>query len=290
VIAAALGLGLGLAGGGCSFGTPPAQPPGEDSGLPGTDRLAIGLAEAKLAQLQRMRVHVVMVLADGTMQDVTASASLESDNAAVAIAPAPGQIDGGAQAGAATITARLGAARPATIKVTVTAKQCRPVINELQTGGLTAGDEWVEILNPCTTPITVDGWTLAYRGPATTTGPDSTPLVTLSGSLAPGAIRLYAGMDYTGANDGQWTGTSILGQTSGAVALRMGPVSTGAIGDSIAYGAVSPGHPFVETVPAPAMANNRPAQRLPFDGRDDDDNSVDFMQVTAGTPRAPNAP
>jgi hypothetical protein len=38
------------------------------------------------------------------------------------------------------------------------------------------------------------------------------------------------------------------------------------------------------------MANGRPAQRLPFDGRDDDNGAADFMQVQTGSPRAPNAP
>ncbi len=232
------------------------------------------------------------MLTDGTMQDATANATYGTDNPAVAVVGAPGQIDGGSQAGTATISVSLGAARPGTVKVTVTPKSCRPVINEFQTGSATSGsDEWVEILNPCTTAIDVDGWTLDYRAATTVGGADTNLMITLVGQLAPGEIRLFAGQDFNGANDGKWPGaTGIMQQTNGAVALRMGPKDTGPIADAVAYGNVSGGHPFTEGAPAAAMANGRSAQRLPFDGRDDDNGAADFMQGQAGTPRALNAP
>jgi hypothetical protein len=231
------------------------------------------------------------VLTDGTMLDATANATYASDNPAVATVTTPGQIDAGSQAGQATITASRPGARSGSVTVTVTAKQCVPVINELQTGGVTAADEWVEILSSCTAAFTVDNWTLVYRGGATTGSLDSSLLMTLTGQLQPGEIKLFAGPDFGGANDGKWSTGVGLGQTSGAVALRMGALNTGVIADSVAYGSVVAGHLFLEgTVPLPAMVNGRSAARLPFDGRDDDANSVDFLQVTTGTPRAPNAP
>jgi hypothetical protein len=292
IMAAMCGI-LGILGG-CSTILGIEDPhPGDGSGDGGplTDRLTLSLTEVRLAQLQRVRVRVTVVHNDGTMQDATDSAMLESDNQSVATSSGSGQVDGGLQDGTATITAKATGARPATMKVTVTTKQCRPVINELQTGGTTAADEWVEIINPCTSAIDVTDWTLVYRGAAVTGTTDSNLMVTLAGALAPGQIQLYAGLDYAGANDGKWTLTSgIMGQNSGAIAIRMGPKDTGPIADAVAYGTVTAGHPFIETTAAPTMVNSRPAQRLPFDGRDDDDNSMDFMQVTAGTPRAPNAP
>ena len=162
------------------------------------------------------------------------------------------------------------------------------MINEFQTGRTgVPDDEWVEILNPCTTAIDVAGWTLVYRGATSTS--DGPLMATLTGQLAPGEIRLFAGPDYAGPNDGQW-GSGILGQSNGGIALRRSAASGGMNADSVAYGAVSPTHPFTETTPMAAMANDRVAQRLPFDGRDDDDGASDFMQVGTGSPRAPNAP
>jgi len=290
-MAAACGI-LGVLGG-CSTILGLEDPhPGDGSGDGGsvTDRLTLSLTDVRLAQLQRARVRVTVVHLDGTMEDATASATLESDNQAVAASSGPGQVDGGVQDGTATITAKLSGARPVTMKVTVTTKQCRPLINEFQTGGTTSADEWVEIINPCTSAIDVTDWTLVYRGRTSTT--DSTLMVTLSGALGPGEIKLFAGVDYAGANDGKWTLTSgIMGQTDGGVALRMGAKDQGPIADSVAYGAVlTTGYLFTEGTPAAGMVNSRPAQRQPFDGRDDDDNSMDFAQVTTGTPREPNAP
>lgn len=296
VIAIAIPVSLGIASGGCRFDLPPSDPgpgpgPGEDSGLPGMDRLVIDLADVTIARSQRVRVHVAMVLADNTMQDVTSSAILESDNAAVVTSSAPGQIDGGPQSGATTITARRGDARPDSMTVVVSAKQCRPVINEFQTGGLSGADEWVEILNPCTSAIDVTNWTLVYRSASTDGSSDTSLLITLIGVLAPGEIRLYAGVDYAGTTDGIWPGAAgNLQQANGAIALRMGAQSMGEIADAVAYGAVSAAHPFVESAAIAAMVNSRPAHRQPFDGRDEDSNVMDFMQVTTGTPRAPNRP
>ena len=257
------------------------------------DHLVFGIGDFRIAQLQRVRLHAFAVLTDGMMQDATANATYETDNPAVAVVSAPGQVDGGSQAGMATISARLGAARAGTVKATVMAKQCRPVINEFQAGGATGSDEWVEILNPCTGAVDVAGWTLVYRAATTTGATDTNLMMTLTGQMAPGEIRLYAGQDYAGANDGKWTtggSGGIMQANNGGIALRMGPQNTGPIADALAYGTVTGGHPFIEANALPAMMNGKSAQRLPFDGRDGDDGAADFMQVQTASPRAPNAP
>jgi hypothetical protein len=261
-------------------------------GPPVPDRLMFPLGDIRIAQLQSARVHVLAVLTDGTMQDVTGAATYTSDSTAIAVASAsaPGQIAGASQSGTATITARIGQAVPATMKVTVTTKLCRPVINEFQTGSAASpDDEWVEILNPCTTMIDVAGWTLVYRSATATTGPDSTLMLTLAGQMMPGEIRLIAGPAYTGPNDGQYA-SGTLGQNNGAIALRMGARDVGPIGDSLSYGSVSAMHPFTETNPLAAMSNGRSAQRLPYDGHDEDNGLTDFTQVATGSPRELNAP
>lgn len=256
------------------------------------DRLVFSIGDFKLAQLQRVRVRVLAVMTDDTMQDATANATYSSDAPAVANVSTPGAVDGGSQTGTATISASLGGARPATVKASVSAKTCRPLINELQAHGATSpSDEWIEILNPCTIAVNVDGWTLVYRGPNTTGTLDSNLMMTLAGQLAPGEIKLFAGQDFPGTSDGVWAGAGgLMGQTNGAVALRMGPRDTGPIGDAVSYGTVAAGHPFTEATALPAMTNGRSAQRLPFDGRDDDDGGTDFMQVVTSSPRAPNVP
>jgi hypothetical protein len=261
-------------------------------GAASPDHLVFGVGDFQLAQLQRARLHVFKVLDGGAMQDATANATYHTDAPAIATAPAPGQIDGGSQAGTATISVCLGGAREGTVKVTVAAKQCRPVINEFQTGGaVSAANEWVEILNPCTAAVDVTGWTLVYRGATVIGATDSTLMATLAGQLAPGEIRLYAGVGYIGTSDDTWQGaTGLMGQASGAIALRMGPKDVGPIADAVAYGTVTAGHPFIEGAALPAMANDRPAQRQPFDGRDNDNGAADFVQVPTGSPRAPNAP
>lgn len=275
---------------------------GDDGGVTdgpptGADHLTLSLADPTIKQSQRVPFRVTAVYPDNSMQDATGSATYETDNAGVAGVGAPGQLEGGAQAGTATITVRFGAAKPATLNVTVSAKSCGPVINELQTGSAaSSADEWVELVNPCTTAIDVTGWTLVYRAATTTGGTDSTLMYSLTGSMPEGAFWLFAGQDYAGTNDGKWpTGGSsgIMAQVSGAVALRKGAISMGPIADAVAYGTVTGGHPFIEGTALPAMTNGRPAQRLPYDGRDSDDGAADFMVVAAGasgTPRETNTP
>jgi hypothetical protein len=276
---------------GCSSLLGIENPRASDDGGPRTpDHLAFSLTDFKLAQLQTVRLHVQAVFADGAMEDATATATYSSDDPAIATIGGPGLVNG-SQAGTTTITARLGSATPATVNATVTTTRCHPVINELATGSATSpADEYVEVYNGCTVTNDVDTWTLVYRS-ATATTADSTGMVTLAGQMAPGEIRLFAGVGFRGVNDGVWPGaTGILQQNNGAVGLRAGPVDVGTLVDSIAYGAVTVGHPFIETNPTAAMVNGRSASRLPFDGNDNGDGAADFMLVPTQTPRALNAP
>jgi len=165
--------------------------------------------------------------------------------------------------------------------------QCHPVINELMTGSsVSPADEWVEVYNGCPAPVDVTSWTLVYRSASNDGSNDSSTLATLTGSMATGEFRLYAGSGFTGTYDYQWTGMNgLIGQFDGAVGLRD---NNRALVDSMAYGAVVATHPFIETKPTPAMANGKSASRLPLDGNDTNDNSVDFQIIAAGTPRASN--
>jgi hypothetical protein len=269
-----------------------------DSGAPppdvtttSTDRLTVSLTDIKIAQGQRVRIRVQLVHLDGNMQDVTASATFTSDDTAIATSGGPGLIDGGTKPGLATLTAHVGTAITTTVKATVTATTCRPVINELTTGVVGAADnEWVELYNPCSTPVSVAGWTLIYRA-ATATGLDSGTLVTLAGTMDPGALRLYSGTGYPGTTDDdaqKWSST--LQQNDGAVGLRNGAKDVGVLQDSVAYGAAVVGNPFIEATATPAMANGLSASRKLFDGNDSNNNNADFVIQTTATPRALNVP
>jgi hypothetical protein len=290
-----------LASGACSklLGIEDPTPAGDADvdGPPTTseDRLELQFEIVQIVKQQSVRIRADLVKSDGMRQDATASAIYESDNAPVATVPEKGKIDGGSQPGTATITVRLGSAQPDTMTVTVANKDCRPVINEVQAGG--AGgpdDEWVEILNPCTGPATVDGWTLVYRGATTITGGDSNLMFTLAGTIPAGELRLYVGNGFNNGTvtpDGKWTAANgYMGGTNGAVALRMAPPPTpGTIADAVAYGAITDGHPFREgDAAAPGLANSQSVQRQPFDGRDSDNGTNDFKLSTTPSPRASN--
>jgi hypothetical protein len=267
-----------------------AGPDASPDGMP-PDHLVFSVTAAKLAQGQILRLHVQAVLGDGTTQDATASASFSSSDPTVATITGP-VLSTGSQAGSTTITAQLGTATPATMTVTVTTALCHLVINELATGSASsAADEYVEVYNGCAGAIDVNGWTLVYRS-ATAVATDSTMLVALTGQMASGDLRLYAGGGFRGNNDGMWGGgtSGMLQQNNGAIGLRDGPIDVGTLVDSVAYGAVSPGHPFIETNPTMAMMNGRSASRLPFDGNDTNDGAADFMIIATQTPHALNAP
>ena len=169
-------------------------------------------------------------------------------------------------------------------------QQCTPVINELQTGStVSPADEWIELYNGCPDPVDVTNWALVYRA-ASATGPsDSTVLVVLKGTMASHVFRLYAGGAYVGTADDIWTNTNLpngqIGRQDGAVGLRD---SNGVRVDSLAYGAVAPSHPFIETKAIAAMSNDMSASRLPLDGNDTNNNSVDFQIISVGTPGRSN--
>jgi len=164
---------------------------------------------------------------------------------------------------------------------------CAPVINEVLTGTAATGtEEFVEIVNPCTTPLNVDGWRLVYRSANNTAPPngaDSMQLALLQGNLLPGGVLVFGGPGYHGPSNGALQGGIA---ASGAVALRDRELR---LGDSVGFGQVQ-GNAFVEGTPAPAPpaapSPGMSISRLP-NGIDTNDNGRDFL-VTAPTPMAAN--
>lgn len=266
---------------------------------PGGEHLLFNVPDFQLAQQQSARVHVVLVHTDTSMVDVTQTATYKSDNEAIVGIDGPGVIKSvDTQSGFATITASLDGAASATVKVSVKATLCHPVINEFQTASAAfADDEWVEIYNPCTAPMMVDTWTLDYRGSnVVPPAQDSTFMVMLKGQMAPGELRLYAGRDYTGppAADDLWPANTqpngIMKESTGSIGLRAGAIDVGIVVDAVGYGTVASLNPFLESTAAPTMSAGVSASRAPFDGKDDDDGKNDFKITPTPTPRALNEP
>jgi hypothetical protein len=252
--------------------------------------LTLSTGDFTLAESQRAHIRAELVLSDNSRSDVTSTATWQS-SAPTVITASAGQIDSQLQASTAMVTATANG-QTASVNVTVSATACHPVINEVQAAGASSSDEWVEIYNPCTIVWSVANWTLVYRSSGTVGATDSNSLATLTGTMSPGDLRLYAGAGYTGTSDGQWGGGSsgLLAATNGAIGLRSGPKDTGSLVDSVGYGTLNAGHPFVEGTPAPALATGKSIARLPFDGNDTNDGGSNFVLVTTPTPRARNAP
>lgn len=156
---------------------------------------------------------------------------------------------------------------------------CRPVINEVQVAGSAgAGDEFIELYNPCPQTVAVDAFSLVYRSATGTT--DSTLLKLTGQTIAAGGYLVVGGSTYGGTAALRYT--SGLAGTGGGVALRDGG---GALVDSVGYGTAS--NAFVQGSAAPAPTSGKSIARTPNGSRAHNDNSLDFTVATP-TPGAAN--
>lgn len=175
------------------------------------------------------------------------------------------------------------------------ALDCAPVINEVQTFGTTAADEFVEIANPCPDAIDLFGWRIAYRSrsnvaPVTTSDFSTVYAFTTSTPLEAGKWFVVGGIDFVGPKDAIESSASskgMLASTGGQIALRD---PSGAIVDGVFYGALpATGKPaFLEGGPTNAPERGASIYRHP-DGADTNDNATDFSDaIKTPTPDAPN--
>jgi len=161
------------------------------------------------------------------------------------------------------------------------ARACAVKINEVQTAGATALDEFVELYNTCPdVPFDLTGYTLVYRSSAGTTDFVRVSF-TGGGFLAGQPYFVCANAGYAGAADARYSDG--LADSGGGLALRN---PQGAVVDSVGWGDAS--NAFVEDAPAMAPPAGQSIARLP-DGHDTDDNAADFVvRAPATTPGAPN--
>jgi hypothetical protein len=154
-------------------------------------------------------------------------------------------------------------------------------INEVQTSGLTAGDEFIELYNNCAGTVSLSG-SLVYRSKTGTT--DVVLIASLSGKSIPAnSWFLCTGSGYLGSATSDATYSSGLADLNGGLALRDGAA---AIVDSMGWGSGT-SNGFQQGTPANNA--NVTMSRIP-DGKNTHANSVDFVDSFTATPRAANMP
>jgi hypothetical protein len=159
-------------------------------------------------------------------------------------------------------------------------------VNEVSTGTtVAASDEFVELLNAGSGAVDVGGYKLVYRSAGGST--DIVLATVPTGTSIPaGGYYLFGGGGYAGAPPPDQSFSTGLAAAGGGVGLRK---PDGTLVDSVGYGSAT--NAFVEGAPAPAAPAADPpgksVARLP-DGRDTNDNSVDFTVSATPTPRSSN--
>ena len=162
------------------------------------------------------------------------------------------------------------------------------VVSEVQTGGASASDEFVEIANQGAVPVDLAGLEVVY---ATSSGSTVTRKATWSVStvLDPGRRILLANAAgaYAALADATYAGG--FAATGGTIALR---VVGGAVIDAVGWGDAT--NEFVEGSPAPAPAAGSSLERAPGgvlgNGWDTNDGSVDWFVQATPSPQGLAAP
>lgn len=163
------------------------------------------------------------------------------------------------------------------------------VISQFQAGGTNADDEFVEIHNTSLNPVDLNGYRVVYRSSAGTN--DVGPLFawTETTIIPAGGYYLIASNSYDEASvvaDKTWNTSACacsLSGTNGGLAIRQGANNTGAIIDSVGWGAAT--NIFVETTTTSAAGNNNSKVRNNNGCSDSDNNSNDFATQTPSAPR-----
>jgi hypothetical protein len=163
------------------------------------------------------------------------------------------------------------------------------VISEVMTGGASASDEFVELYNPDTAALPLDGLELIYvtASGATITRKATWGAGTFLGAAAHVLVANEAGV-FAGVADATYSGG--MAAAGGSLALRTIDGLTAI--DAVGWGTSA--STWVETTPAPAPAAGSSLERLPGgelgSGQDTDHNLVDFLVGTAPDPQNSDSP
>ncbi|HEY8818424.1 MAG TPA: lamin tail domain-containing protein, partial [Candidatus Limnocylindrales bacterium] len=162
------------------------------------------------------------------------------------------------------------------------------VVSEVETGGASASDEFVEVANQGSGPVELQGLEVVY---ATSSGSTITRKGTWSVStvLDPGRRILLANASGTYASIADLTYSGGFAATGGAIALRL---VGGAAIDAVGWGDAT--NAFVEGLVAAAPPAGSSLERAPGgsagNGRDTNDNASDWFVQGAPSPQNLSAP
>ena len=180
------------------------------------------------------------------------------------------------------------------------------VISQVYGGGGNTGaqyrNDFVELFNRGTTPVSLNGWSIQYTS-ATGTGNFSTNLTPLAGTLAPGQyylIQLAVGANLSAPLPSpDATGTTAMSATGGKVVLVNTSTGLACNGGSAPCDATQlaqivdlvgwDGANFFETAPAPTTSNTTAVIRGAGGCTDTDSNAADFV-LGAPVPRNTASP
>ena len=145
-------------------------------------------------------------------------------------------------------------------------------------------DEFIELFNPCTSPVDLSNWALIYRSAMGVS--DVTVAQLANGQrIAANGYLLIAGPAYVGsgaAAPDQVYNAGRLAAAGGGLELR--DVVPAAV-DSVGWGSAT--NAFVEGAVAPAPPAGQSIARTP-NGSDSNHNDTDFAVATTPTPKASN--
>jgi hypothetical protein len=151
------------------------------------------------------------------------------------------------------------------------------LISELSTGGASASDEFIELYNPATADLPLEGLELVYISASGATVTRKATWPAGAGELPSGAHLLVANEAGVFATIADATYASGLAATGGSVALRI--VGAAAAIDAVGWGNAA--NTWLEGTPAPAPSAGASLERLPGgvsgSGFDSDDNLLDFV-------------
>lgn len=159
------------------------------------------------------------------------------------------------------------------------------VVNEVQSRSSTnAGHEFVELRNNGTCTVDLMGWRLMYSSAGGST-PGQLYLFVAGDRIAPGEHLVLASTEHTAVTTMRRFNSGIADSGSVAIFNRVGRA------DSVAFGTLTnPMHMFAEPVGMTGAMSAPPGQSISraADGRDTDNNAMDFRVTMTPTPGAPN--
>ncbi|MBU1255656.1 hypothetical protein KKH35_02175, partial [Patescibacteria group bacterium] len=166
------------------------------------------------------------------------------------------------------------------------------VINEVQIDSVDgdggASDDFIELYNPTDSDIYLGNYQESYLRlvKRTKTGTLDASIKSWNGDseakVPAYGFYLWSNSDYTGINTTPDATTASIISADNGIALRLGPMDTGLIIDSLGWGECQ--NEFVEGSTATDLLGGQSLERQPI-GQDSNNNSIDFVIQNTPTPQ-----